>query len=176
MPSTSSCKGLFFWAASCRAACVARNRYKQHAGLHQMERIVPQGLQPDPQPSPVWCVRVETDAWARLSYDTKVMDRIKNSDAINQTSIDRGLVGYVGPGHAVNFQFLEKMISVFSTSADKTPAASGNDTMPSFTSYVPQKNDSSPTYRRRLCGLSLSRENWVRQPAVQGTASTCPSF
>lgn len=73
--------------------------------------------------------------------DTKVMDRIKNSDAINQTSIDRGFVDYVGPGHAVNFQFLEKMISVFSTSADKTPAASGNDTIPSFTSYVPQKND-----------------------------------
>lgn len=73
--------------------------------------------------------------------DTKVMDRIKNSDAINQTSIDRGFVDYVGPGHAVNFQFLEKMISVFSNSQDKSPTAFGNDTPPSFTSYVPQKND-----------------------------------
>lgn len=79
--------------------------------------------------------------------DATVANRILNSTAINnQTSIDRGFLNRAlnpatGPGHAVNFDFLEKMISVFSTSSSSVPAASVNDSMPSFTSYTPPEND-----------------------------------
>ena len=73
------------------------------------------------------------------------MDRIRNGDAINQTTIDKGFINYVldtkVPVHGVSFEFLEKMISVFSTSTDKTPDGSGSNTSPSFTIFVPPKND-----------------------------------
>jgi len=77
--------------------------------------------------------------------EAKVVDRIQNSDAINYTSIDRGFIDYtfntLAPGHAVSFEFLEKMISVFSTSVGGEPVGSDNATSPSFTSFVPPKHD-----------------------------------
>jgi hypothetical protein len=101
--------------------------------------------------------------------DTIVMDRIKNGNAINQTTIDRGFVDYVFnplvPGHSVNFQFLEKMISKLSTSPDKTPAASGNDTLPSFTSYVPPKDD-------YITHVSAQAKVFIPRPGEWGKATS----
>lgn len=112
--------------------------------------------------------------------DTKVMDRIKNCDAINQTSIDRGFIDYVFnplvPGHSVNFQFLEKMVSVLSTSPDKMPAASGSDTMPSFTNYVPPKDDYITHVSAQAEVFIPKPGEWVKATSGSGNGVDLPQL
>lgn len=112
--------------------------------------------------------------------DTKAMDRIKNGDAINQTSIDRGFVDYVFnplvPGHSVNFQFLEKMVSVLSTSPDKMPAASGSDTMPSFTNYVPPKDDYITHISAQAEVFVPKPGEWVKATSGSGNSIDLPQL
>lgn len=77
--------------------------------------------------------------------EANAVERIRSGNAINHSSIDRWFIDHVidttMPNHAVNFDFLERMMSVFSPAKGELPDDSGVASTESFKNFVPPKHD-----------------------------------
>ena len=73
--------------------------------------------------------------------DATTAERIQNSDAISSTRIDKGFLSYIlDPGHSIgrssDFEFLEQMVSRFSTSGNNTTPLA-----PKFSTFAYNENN-----------------------------------
>ncbi|MCX7207931.1 MAG: hypothetical protein NT086_18515 [Proteobacteria bacterium] len=77
--------------------------------------------------------------------DEKVAARIRSGDAIKQTSFERGFIDHCinesTPVHTVNFSFLEKMMSVFSTDCHSYGSQVDQNIDSSFTKHESERNN-----------------------------------
>jgi hypothetical protein len=77
--------------------------------------------------------------------DEKIAARIRSGDAIKNTSFEQGFIddclNESAPVHAVNFAFLEKMMSVFSTDGHSQSAQKDQNIDPLFAKHESEKNN-----------------------------------
>ena len=72
----------------------------------------------------------------------QIIDRIKNSGTLSQTTIDQGFIQseMVTGGHAANYAFLERMVNVFSTQSPQGAAAAGANSATPLAAYSADAN------------------------------------
>ncbi|MYM29313.1 hypothetical protein GTP58_13365 [Duganella sp. CY15W] len=72
----------------------------------------------------------------------QIIDRIKASAALSQTTIDQGFIQseMVTGGHAANYAFLERMVNVFSTQSPQGAATAGASSAAPLAAYNADAN------------------------------------